>query len=166
MTRSEILELQTRLTELGYRPGPVDGWYGEHTQRAYQLYLADQNSSVPNLAPAPQKPWYLSRAVLGALATIIASGAGIAGWVVDAGHLADILSSTATLVFGVLAFIGTIYRKGEIRRGKITPVSELGSADDPIESNTGQLHVELPAGHRTGRFDERKTSDDVPGWNG
>lgn len=166
MTRTDIIELQTRLTELGYRPGPVDGWYGEQTQRAYQLYLADQNSSVPNLTPAPQKTWYLSRAVLGALATIIASGAGIAGWAVDAGQLAEILSSLATLCFGILSFIGTIYRKGEIRRGKITPVSESGGADDRLESNTGQLRVELPAGHRTGRFDERKTSDDVPGWNG
>lgn len=140
MTRADIIELQTRLTELGYRPGPVDGWYGEQTQRAYQLYLADQNSSVPNLTPAPQKPWYLSRAVLGALATIIASGAGIAGWVVDAGHLADILSSTATLVFGVIAFIGTIQRKGEIRRGKITPVSRIGGVDDQLEFDARKLN--------------------------
>lgn len=161
MTRADIIELQTRLTELGYRPGPVDGWYGEQTQRAYQLYLADQNSSVPNLAPAPQKPWYLSRAVLGALATILASGAGIAGWVVDAGHLADILSSIATLGFGILAFYGTIQRKGEIRRGKITPVSRIGGADDRIESDARQLRMELPAGHHA----ERERADDA-GWNG
>ena len=161
MTRSDIIELQTRLSELGYRPGPVDGWYGEQTQRAYQQYLSDQNGSIPNLAPATQKPWYLSRAVLGAMATIIASGAGIAGWVVDAGHLADILSSMATLVFGVLAFVGTIQRKGEIRRGKITAVSESRGVDDGVESNTGQLHVELPAGHRA----ERERAEDA-GWNG
>lgn len=162
MTRAKIIELQTRLAELGYAPGPIDGWYGEKTRVAYQLYLDDQNSSVPNLTPAPQKPWYLSRAVLGALATIIASGAGIAGWVVDAGHLADILSSTATLVFGVLAFIGTIYRKGEIRRGKIAAVSEYGGVDDRIESTAGQLRVVLPAGHRA----ERERTEDAPGWNG
>lgn len=161
MTRADIIELQTRLTELGYRPGAIDGWYGEQTQRAYQQYLSDQNGSIPNLAPAPQKPWYLSRAVLGALATIIASGAGIAGWVVDAGHLADILSSTVTLVFGVLAFVGTIYRKGEIRRGKITPVSESGGADDRLELDSRQLRVELPAGHRA----ERERAEDA-GWNG
>lgn len=166
MSRAEIVALQTRLAELGYRPGPVDGWYGEQTQRAYQLYLADQNSSVPNLAPAPQKPWYLSRAVLGALATIIASGAGIAGWVVDSGQLAEILSSLATLGFGILSFVGTIYRKGEIRRGQITAVSEYGGVDDRIESTAGQLRVVMPAGHRTGRFDERKTGADGPGWGG
>jgi len=162
MTRADIIELQTRLTELGYRPGPVDGWYGEQTRLAYQLYLADQNSSVPNLTPAPQKPWYLSRAVLGALATILASGAGIAGWVVDAGHLADILSSTATLVFGVLAFVGTIQRKGEIRRGKITPVSRIGCVDDRLEFDARKLRVELPAGHRG----QNERHDDPPGWNG
>lgn len=161
MTRAEIIELQTRLTELGYRPGPVDGWYGEQTQRAYQTYLNDQNSSVPNLAPAPQKPWYLSRAMLGVLATIIASGAGIAGWAVDAGQLAEILSSLATLGFGILSFVGTIYRKGEIRRGKIAAVSEYGGVDDRLESNTGQLRVVLPAGHRA----ERERAEDA-GWNG
>ena len=164
MTRADIIHLQTRLAELGYRPGPVDGWYGEQTRRAYQTYLDDQNSSVPNLTPAPQKPWYLSRAVMGALATIIASGAGIAGWVVDAGHLAEILSSLATLGFGILSFVGTIYRKGEIRRGKIAAVSEYGGVDDRIESTAGQLRVVLPAGHRA----ENERYDDPPptGWNG
>lgn len=161
MTRADIIHLQTRLAELGYRPGPVDGWYGEQTRRAYQTYLDDQNSSVPNLTPSPQKPWYLSRAVLGALATIIASGAGIAGWVVDAGHLADILSSTATLIFGVLAFIGTIYRKGEIRRGKIPAVSQPRGTDDRIESDARQLRMELPSRY----YAERKRADDA-GWNG
>lgn len=165
MTRADIIHLQTRLAELGYRPGPVDGWYGEQTRRAYQTYLDDQNSSVPNLTPSPQKPWYLSRAVLGAIATIIASGAGIAGWAVDSSQLAELLSSLATLGFGILAFVGTIYRKGEIRRGQITAVSQSRGADDGDESAAGQLRVVVPAGHRTGpEWNERQ--DDGPGWNG
>ena len=167
MTRAEIIELQTRLTELGYRPGPVDGWYGEQTQRAYQLYLADQNSSVPNLAPAPQKPWYLSRAMLGVLATIIASGAGIAGWAVDAGQLAEILSSLATLGFGILSFVGTIQRKGEIRGHytKNAAVSADGDADDSAGAAAERMRVVVPAGHRSGPdWNERR--EDGPGWNG
>lgn len=163
MTRADIIHLQTRLAELGYRPGPVDGWYGEQTRRAYQTYLDDQNSSVPNLTPSPQKPWYLSRAVLGAIATIIASGAGIAGWAVDSSQLAELLSSLATLGFGILAFVGTIQRKGEIRGhySKNAAVSADGDADDRIESTAGQLRVVLPAGHRA----ERERAEDA-GWNG
>lgn len=167
MTRSEIIELQTRLTELGYAPGPIDGWYGEKTRVAYQLYLDDQNTSIPNLTPAPQKPWYLSRAVLGALATIIASGAGIAGWVVDSGQLAEILSSIATLGFGILSFIGTIYRKGEIRGrySKNAMVSTAGGHNDATDVVDQRLRVVVPAQHRVGPpWNERR--DDQPGWNG
>lgn len=166
LTRAEIIELQTRLTELGYRPGPVDGWYGEQTRRAYQTYLDDQNSSVPNLTPSPQKPWYLSRAVLGAIATIIASGAGIAGWAVDSSQLAELLSSLATLGFGILAFVGTIQRKGEIR-GRYTKnaaVSVLGGGDDFSDAglDTQRMRVVVPAEHRA----ERERTEDAPGWNG
>lgn len=167
MTRADIIHLQTRLTELGYRPGPVDGWYGEQTRRAYQTYLDDQNSSVPNLTPSPQKPWYLSRAVLGAIATIIASGAGIAGWAVDSSQLAELLSSLATLGFGILAFVGTIQRKGEIR-GRYTKnaaVSADGDADDSAGAAAERMRVVVPAGHRSGPdWNERR--EDGPGWNG
>ena len=167
MTRADIIHLQTRLAELGYRPGPVDGWYGEQTRRAYQTYLDDQNSSVPNLTPSPQKPWYLSRAVLGAIATIIASGAGIAGWAVDSSQLAELLSSLATLGFGILAFVGTIQRKGEIR-GRYTKnaaVSRIGGVDDQLEFDARKLRVVVPAGHRSGPdWNERR--EDGPGWNG
>jgi len=155
MTRSEILELQKKLTELGYEPGPVDGWYGEQTQRAYQTYLDDQNSSVPNLVPAPQKPWYLSRALLGALATIIASLVGLLGYSLDANQLTDVMTSGATLAFGILAFIGTIQRKGSIRRGK-------GVVDNPgTVSESERMRVGVPPGHSG----ERDREGDH-GWNG
>ena len=164
MTRADIIELQTRLTELGYRPGPVDGWYGEQTQRAYQQYLDDQNPSVPSLTPAPQKPWYLSRALIGAAATIAASIIGLFGWTLDAGQLTDVITSAATLIFGLVAFIGTIQRKGSLRV-QSPVIYQRRSADDSDRPTDRQLHVELQSGHRTEpRWDER--DPDRAGWNG
>ena len=159
MTRSEILELQKKLTVLGYEPGPIDGWYGEKTAIAYRNYQHDQNQEVPVLVPAPQKPWYLSRALIGALATIIASVVGLAGWTLDANQLTDVITSTATLGFGILAFIGTIQRKGSIRRGK-TVIDNPGTVSD-----AERLRVVVPPGHRAGpEWNERKENDS--GWNG
>ena len=158
MTRSEILELQKKLTELGYDPGPIDGWYGEKTAIAYRNYQHDQKQEVPVLIPAPQKPWYLSRALLGALATIIASLVGLLGYSLDANQLTDVLTSTATLGFGILAFVGTIQRKGSIRRGK--GVIENGGTVSDAE----RMRVVMPAEHRA----ENERYDDPPptGWNG
>lgn len=160
MTRADIIELQTRLTELGYRPGAIDGWYGEQTQKAYQRYLDDQNPSVPSLTPAPQKPWYLSRSLIGAAATIAASIIGLFGWTLDAGQLTDVITSAATLIFGLVAFIGTIQRKGSLRV-QSPVIHQPRRTDDRLESNTGRLRVELPAGHRA----ERERAEDA-GWNG
>lgn len=138
MERQKIIELQTRLTELGYDPGPVDGWYGEKTRRAYQQYLDALDAQTPSVTPAPDKPWWVSRAVIGSGVTIIASLAGVAGWAVDAGALTDLVVSLLTLGFGALAFIGTVKRKGGIRG-----VDKAGRVD-PRVSTDQQLRMGVP----------------------
>lgn len=40
--RSEIFALQRALTEAGYDPGPIDGYYGNATRAAYARYYYDQ----------------------------------------------------------------------------------------------------------------------------
>lgn len=164
MNRTEITQLQQRLVELGYNPGPVDGWYGEKTKAAYRAYQDSQGPEVPKLTPAPQIPWYLHRSVLGVLATIIASVAGLFGVVVDSGPLTDVLTQTGTLVFAVMALIGTIYQKGEIR-GRYTKsavASTEGGADNRSQSDSGRPRLGVPTGHSG----ERKRTTDPPGWNG
>lgn len=164
MNRTEIVKLQRRLIELGYDPGPVDGWYGERTKAAYQTYQDSQGSDVPSLTPAPQIPWYLKRSMLGILATIIASVAGLFGVVVDSGQLAEVLMQMMTLGFAVMALLGTIYQKGELR-GRYTKgdvVCPDGDPDDLAQPVSERLRVVLPAGHRA----ERERADDPPGWNG
>ncbi len=34
----DVVEVQTRLTDLGFRPGPIDGYYGDETRRAVWAY--------------------------------------------------------------------------------------------------------------------------------
>ena len=43
-----IREVQSLLTALGYRPGPVDGYWGLRTNRALQAFLRDSNLPPPD----------------------------------------------------------------------------------------------------------------------
>jgi peptidoglycan hydrolase-like protein with peptidoglycan-binding domain len=117
----EVSELQTKLTELGFGPLTVDGQYGPKTEAAYRMYLDTVNPEMPSVAPAAEVPWYLSRAMIGALATIISALLGIAGWAVDSGQLANIITSLIALVGGVIAIVGTLNRKGRIDKTAVLP---------------------------------------------
>ena len=39
MTKDQVREAQELLTELGYKPGPIDGLWGPSTSKAYQYFL-------------------------------------------------------------------------------------------------------------------------------
>ncbi len=87
MTPAATRDLQQELNRLGYGPLVVDGIYGRATAAAYQLYLDEQPSGEgPPAPPAPPAPvpWWTSRALWGALATLVASAAGLAGYSLDA----------------------------------------------------------------------------------
>jgi peptidoglycan hydrolase-like protein with peptidoglycan-binding domain len=70
MTRAEIIALQESLNKHGFNL-VVDGRYGQKTRDAYAEYL-DRDNDVPTQVPPAPKPWYLSRSIIGLLATIAA----------------------------------------------------------------------------------------------
>lgn len=109
MTRTEALEIQR---QLGLKQ---DGIYGPKTAAAYQRWL-DSNTvpSMPTPAPAPAKPWYLSRAVIGILVSLIAVITERMGWIVDANTLTTLIVQLAEVLGLALAFVGTVRRRGSI----------------------------------------------------
>ena len=116
-----ITELQTRLNELGYGPIDIDNQYGPQTEAAYRKYLTERDPEMPSVAPAAETPWYLSRAMLGALATILAGVVGMGGWMLDSAALTEILVNAVSIIAGVTALLGTLYRKGRIDRTAVLP---------------------------------------------
>ena len=44
--RQLVTDIQRMLTELGYRPGPVDGSYGQHTRQAIKRYQSNTGLTV------------------------------------------------------------------------------------------------------------------------
>lgn len=104
----ETAALQETLRAAGYDL-VIDGVMGPKTAAAvadYQRRLAE--------APAPPKPWWTSRALLGALATLIVGLASTAGYVIDGAALAELLVAIATAAAGALSFYGTLKRKQPI----------------------------------------------------
>lgn len=76
------------------------------------------------LAPDPAetpKPWWQSRAVLGALVTVAASAAAIAGYTVNVETTTEILLSFATLVGGALSWWGRVQAERPISRTQVLP---------------------------------------------
>jgi uncharacterized membrane protein len=59
-------------------------------------------------------PWWTSRAFWGALATLVASAAGLAGYSLDAPQIAELAVMATTLLSGLLAFVGTLRRRAPI----------------------------------------------------
>ena len=115
MTRAETLMLQRAINaEFGWGLRE-DGVYGPKTAEAYQYYL-DQKTprNVPTPAPAGAKPWYLSRAVIGILVSLIAVIAERLGWTVNANDLTTLLVQLAEVGGLALAFVGTGRRRASI----------------------------------------------------
>ena len=119
MTKSETLELQRRLNEIGLayqilgEPLVEDGIYGPNTDRVYVNWL-DRDSIIPSVTPEPAKPWWLSRAIIGWLTVGLAWGAGKMGWLVDDEQITQILLAVMEAVGLIVAAIGTVRRKGAI----------------------------------------------------
>ena len=123
MTRAETRRLQQHLNRQGLGPLIEDGIYGPATESAYQRYL--RLHTPIDLAPAPPaaKPWWTSRALIGALATIALSVGGIFIDVsaVDAKELTDVMVSMSTGIAGLLALYGTIKRQAPIDPTLVAP---------------------------------------------
>ena len=119
-----------------------DGIYGPKTAEAYQYYLNQKTPrNVPTPAPTGAKPWYLSRAVIGVLVSLIAVITERMGWIVDANTLTTLAVQVAEVTGLALAFVGTVRRRAHIDGGLIVrgvryantayPVSPDSPADKP-----------------------------------
>jgi hypothetical protein len=119
MTKSEILELQRRLNEVGLaylvlgEPLAEDGIYGPNTDRVYTEWL-NRDSVMPPVTPPVAKPWWQSRAVIGLLTVGLAWAAGKMGWLVDDEQITQILLAVLEAVGLIVAAIGTVKRKAPI----------------------------------------------------
>ena len=129
MTRDEIVQLQRDLNARGYGPLVVDGRYGPATAEAYQEFLA----VTP--APVPAKPWWTSRAIIGALVTLVIGLAGLFTDLggLDTGALTDALVSIATGGAGLLALWGSIRRQAPIDPTLVAPGLRLPARGVPSD---------------------------------
>lgn len=148
MTRREVLALQQSLNGSGYAyqltGGPLveDGIYGPATEQVHRAWQ-DQHTRIPTLTPAPAKPWWQSRAVLGLLASLLAMIAGRMGWSIDDGQITEILLRIAEVGGLAVAAWGTIRRQAPI--------------DPTLVARVGARDVRLPV-----RPDRARQPDDDP----
>jgi hypothetical protein len=135
MTRAETRALQHAFNESGFAYQILgetldeDGIYGPATDRVHRAWL-DRDTAIPTVTPQPAKPWWTHRALLGGLATVLASVAAIAGLEVDSGQLSEILVAAVTAVTGALSVWGAIREKGGV-----DPTLVVGSVRLPVRPN-------------------------------
>ncbi|MBP6733623.1 MAG: hypothetical protein KA142_02830 [Chromatiaceae bacterium] len=142
MTRAEIIALQQSLNQQGFDL-VVDGRYGQKTRDAYTAYL-DRDPEVPTQVPPAPIPWYLSRSILGILATAIAGILGRSGILVDAGELTNVLLQVVEVGGLLLAFVGTVKRRA--------PIAPLGSPGVCPAARTDNVRPRRPADKQDGPF--------------
>lgn len=130
MTKAEIIALQESLNKQGFNL-VVDGRYGEETQWAYARYL-DRDSKVPTVVPPAPKPWYLSRSILGILATFIAGYLSKSGYLVDAGELTNVILQVVEAGGLVLALVGTVRNRATIDSSLVAPGLRLPPRAHPV----------------------------------
>jgi len=75
----------------------------------------DLQSAIASHLNEP-KHWWKSRAAWGAIATLIASLAGLLGYAIDQEQLTEVLFLIATAIGGILSLIGTIQRTAPIEK--------------------------------------------------
>ncbi len=136
MSKSETLTLQRAINaEFGWGLRE-DGVYGPKTADAYQYYLNQKTPrNVPTPAPAGAKPWYLSRAVIGVLVSLIAVITERMGWIVDANTLTTLLVQLAEVLGLVLAFVGTVRRRAPIDSSLVAPGVRYTPRANPMPSD-------------------------------
>lgn len=146
MNRAEILNLQRDLAARGY-PLKTDGIYGPATAAAYQDWL-NQNTpqDVVTPAPAAAKPWYLSRAVIGILVSLVAVITERMGWIVDANTLTTLVVQLAEVAGLALAFVGTVRRRSPIDSTLIAPSVRLPTRAGQVRAD-GQDNKSGPFGY-------------------
>jgi hypothetical protein len=119
MTKAEILALQQALNHSGLsyqvlgEPLVEDGIYGPATDRVHRAYL-DRDTAIPTVTPPPAKPWWAHKALLGGLATVLASVAAIFGLEVDSGQLSEVLVAAITAITGAISIWGALREKGGV----------------------------------------------------
>jgi peptidoglycan hydrolase-like protein with peptidoglycan-binding domain len=122
MTKSadpDVLALQRAFNHSGFayrilgEPLVEDGIYGPATDQVHRAYL-DEDKTIPTVTPQPAKPWWTHRALLGGLATVLASVAAIFGLEVDSGQLSEVLVAAITAITGALSIWGALREKGGI----------------------------------------------------
>jgi peptidoglycan hydrolase-like protein with peptidoglycan-binding domain len=124
MTRDEIIILQIKLNQLGYGPIQVDGQYGKNTENAYRRYLDELDPNVPTVIPPPEQKWWMSKALIASVATVLVSLIGLFGYEVDAQFATQMILSVITLVTGMMSVIGTVKRKGAIDTTYVNPFNQ------------------------------------------
>ena len=147
MTRAEIIALQESLNRQGFDL-IVDGRYGQKTRDAYAAYL-DRDNAVPTQVPPAPKPWYLSRSILGILATFIAGYLSKSGYLVDAGELTNVILQGVEVGGLALAFIGTVRRRSAIDSTLVAPGLRLPARANsvPAEREADSEHLRGPFGY-------------------
>jgi hypothetical protein len=150
LSAEQIAAVQAEMVKFGFDPGPVDGIWGKRTARAYSGYITALARPRELVAPAPAKPWWQSRAVIGSLVAIGASAAGLAGWEIDGAALTEIVLQVLALAGAVLAWWGTVRRKGPIDPGAVLPGVRL--------PNRLPEHTMPPSAAKSAR----STTDDDP----
>ena len=133
MTKSDTLKLQRAINaEFGWGLRE-DGIYGPKTAEAYQYYLNQKTPrNVPTPAPTGAKPWYLSRAVIGVLVSLIAVITERMGWIVDANTLTTLVVQIAEVAGLALAFVGTVRRRASIDATLVAPGLRYPTRTAPV----------------------------------
>lgn len=135
MTRQQVLELQRSFNRSGFahqvlgEPLEEDGVYGPNTDAVYRAWL-DRDTAVPTVTPQPAKPWWTHKALLGGVATIVASLLGVYGLEVDGGKLSEVLAGAVTAITGAITIWGAI--------------KEQGGVDPTLVARAGNRTVRLP----------------------
>lgn len=122
MTSADTLKLQRAINAATNWGLKEDGRYGPETAEAYQYYLNQQTPrSVPTPVPPAPKPWYLSRAVIGIMVSVIAVITERMGWIVDADTLTTLAVQFSEVAGLALAFVGTVRRRAPIDHSLVAP---------------------------------------------
>lgn len=133
MTSADTLKLQRAINAATNWGLKEDGRYGPETAEAYQYYINQQTPrSVPTPVPPAPKPWYLSRAVIGILVSVIAVITERMGWIVDADTLTTLAVQIAEVAGLALALVGTVRRRAPIDASLVAPGVRLPTRAAPM----------------------------------
>jgi hypothetical protein len=154
LDRSEIAEIQLRLTQLGFGDLAPDGIWGPRTARAYTSYLATMPVSLA-VPPPADKPWWTSSALIGGLISATAWGASFAGFEFNVEAAKQAIPELIGAIFAVVAVIGTWRRKAPIDPTLVAPGVRLPrrvqpaplSPDADRSSRPGRPEVDRARGH-------------------